>query len=103
VQKNVLPEADLDNQINTLIEKRLFGKEEADLARVCLACLFLGANKSEVRKVADCKNFDVYWNNLARNRYFTKDKKIDIDCLDTDIPFLLMMKCAQGILERKEA
>jgi len=98
----VLFKADLDHEIEELINNNLFGEEEKDVARVCLACLMIGVNKRKVRKLANCEKFDVYWSNLEKNHYFTNDGKIDIDSLDDDIPFVLMMKCADGMLERKE-
>lgn len=99
----VLFKADLDDEVNNLIAKRLFGGKERDVARVCLACLFLGANKRKVRKIADCKKFEEYWDNLEKTHYFSEDKTIDIEALDTDIPFVLMIKCAKGTLLRQSS
>jgi len=99
----VLFKADLDDEVNNLIAKRLFGEEERDLARVCLACLLLGVNKKKVRKVADCDKFEEYWKNLEEAHYFSDDQKIDIEPLETDVPFVLMMKCAKGTLLRKSS
>jgi len=99
-QANIL---EMNQELQT---KKLYDKEESEVARFCLACLCVGAKKTNVRMLSEPINprkFHIYWNNLKTNHYFNKDKTIDIEELETDLPFLLMMKCAEGFLERKEA
>jgi hypothetical protein len=86
---------------------KLYENQESEVARFCLACIMVGAKKTTVRMLSEpikFENFKKYWKNLERNHYFKQDKTVDIeDLVENDVPFLLMMNCAKGILERKEA
>jgi hypothetical protein len=98
-QANILA---LDKELQS---QGIYGEKESEVARFCLACILVGAKKRTVEMLANPikkGNFKRYWENLQKNHYFAPNKKIDIESTDT-VPFLLMMNCAQGIIERKEA
>lgn len=98
----VLFKADLDDEVTNLIKQRVINKEEFDVARVCLACLFLGADKTKVKKLANCSDFEAYWLRLKAAGYFNEDKTINIeDLTDNSIPFVLMICCAKGHIIRQ--
>jgi len=96
-------QADLSAMVDDFCDKKLFSEEEKPIARVCLSLLMVGVKKQTVRMLSEpCPNFETYWNNLKGNHYF-KGKKVDIEELDTDIPFVIMMLCAKGHFKRQIA
>ena len=99
--KRVLFQADLNQAVIDLEKKNVYGPELNDVAKVCVACLYLGANKRKVKRLANCKNFEEYWSNLEKNHYFNEDQTINLEDLDTDIPFVMMINCAKGFVERE--
>jgi len=101
--KGYVCQADILRIDEKLQKARLYEKKESEVARFCLSCLLVGAKKSTVKILSQPigeENFQKYWQNLQRNHYFAEDKKIDIESTE-NVPFLLMINCASGILERK--
>ena len=90
----------LDAVIEKMIEDRIISEEQADAARVCLACIVVqSGNEAEIKKLADCVLFDTYIERLKRAQYFSKAGKLEqpVDILE----FFLMILIAEGSLERR--
>jgi len=90
----------IDAVIEKMIEDRIISEEQADAARVCLACIVVqSGNEAEIRKLADCVLFDTYIERLKRAQYFSKAGKLEqpVDILE----FFLMILIAEGSLERR--
>ena len=107
---NSVCQADLLTLSEELYQKKVINRNEKPLARMCLALLMVGVKKTTVRMLSEpCVNFNEYWENLERNGYFEgsivkRTRTVALEDLDTDIPFILMMLCAEGKLKRlKEA
>lgn len=103
-ERTYVCQADILKIDQELQDAKVYGQEESEVARFCLSCLLVGAKKRTVMLLSNpikSENFQKYWENLQANHYFTSGKKIDIEFSDT-VPFLLMMNCAKGLIERKE-
>jgi len=90
----------IDAVIEKMIEDRIISEEQADAARVCLACIVVqSSDETEIRKLADCVLFDTYIERLKRAQYFSKAGKLEqpVDVLE----FFLMVLIAEGSLERR--
>ena len=104
--KGFVCQADIIETDKELQAKNLYGSEESDVARVCLALVSVGVKKRTVNILAQPitkEKFDLYWQNLEKNGYFDngKGKAVTLESLEeNDVPFILMMKCAQGQIER---
>lgn len=90
----------IDAVIEKMIEDRIISEEQADAARVCLACIVVqSGNEAEIKKLADCVLFDTYIERLKRAQYFSKAGRLEqtVDVLE----FFLMVLIAEGSLERR--
>jgi hypothetical protein len=105
--KGSICQADIQVIDAELQAQGLYGPKESDVARMCLALISVGARKRIVKMLSapeiTKEKFDLCWRNLQKNGYFSEDKTINLEDLeDSDIPFILMMKIAEGQIERKE-
>jgi len=89
----------IESIVEVLVEKKKINKDDVDAARVCLACLCVGANKEKVQALLQRKSLEPYWGNLQP--YFDGEKVIVDDeyFFKNDIPFLLMVLTAKGFIK----
>jgi len=93
----------ISNIIDKLVNAKAIDRKREDAAKVCLACLLVGSNKEQAKKVAKARNFEKFWRNLKKSGYFNDDGTVNVD-KDFDkngISFILMILAAEGLINAK--
>lgn len=103
MNKGVVSQADIQEMDDELQAMNIYGPEDSEAARMCLALISVGVKKRTVEMLTSPSNphFKEYWSNLEKGGYFDngKRKAVTIENYE-NVTFVLMMKVAQGKLQR---
>lgn len=88
----------IENLLVDLVRENIIDIDSVDVTRVTLSFLKYFPDRRKAKKVANCKKFDEYWDNLVLN-YYTKDRKICIPQDFDTLSFLVMILVAEGVLQ----
>lgn len=88
----------INNTLTKLLKDQEIGEKDLDAARVLLTAMVIGPDKAKVKRFANCKDFEKYWENLEKPGVF-KDGQVHINIEKGDIEFLMMVNVAEGLMQ----